>query len=233
VLDNYIKFFRVHERTILVLALLGVTLFSVNKYIDYESAKADARLQAANQTLAVQKEANDKLAVQNQQAQAQYQVLLGQINAQNARLSAEMLQLSQTLAARQKQDAALPMPELANRWENLLSLPTDSIISTVNGLQVSPDGARATVTSLESLPVLQKQLSDETQVADNRSKALDSSQAIVVGLQSQVSGLQLQFTDQTKQCDARVAVAKKSKWKYFKAGAVVGFVTGVLTGHYL
>lgn len=232
-LDNYIKFFRVHERTILVLALLGVTLFSVNKYIDYESAKADARLQAANQTLAVQKEANDKLAVQNQQAQAQYQVLLGQINAQNARLSAEMLQLSQTLAARQKQDAALPMPELANRWENLLSLPTDSIISTVNGLQVSPDGARATVTSLESLPVLQKQLSDETQVADNRSKALDSSQAIVVGLQSQVSGLQLQFTDQTKQCDARVAVAKKSKWKYFKAGAVVGFVTGVLTGHYL
>lgn len=232
-LDNYIKFFRVHERTILVLALLGVTLFSVNKYIDYESAKADARLQATNQTLAVQKEANDKLAVQNQQAQAQYQVLLGQINAQNARLSAEMLQLSQTLAARQKQDAALPMPELANRWENLLSLPTDSIISTVNGLQVSPDGARATVTSLESLPVLQKQLSDETQVADNRSKALDSSQAIVVGLQSQVSGLQLQFTDQTKQCDARVAVAKKSKWKYFKAGAVVGFVTGVLTGHYL
>jgi len=83
------------------------------------------------------------------------------------------------------------------------------------------------------LPVLQKQLSDETQVADNRSKALDSSQAIMVGLQSQVSGLQLQFTDQTKQCDARVAVAKKSKWKYFKAGAVVGFVTGVLTGHYL
>jgi hypothetical protein len=230
-LDNYIKFFKVHERALIVFALLGVTLIGINKYFDRASKETDARLQAAQATLAAQKEADDKLATQNQAAQAQYQVLIGQVNAQNARLSGEILQLSQSLAARQKQDAALPLPELATRWETILSLPPSTITSTENGLNVSSDGARATVSSLESLPVLKQQLADETTVADNRARGVDSAQSLVVGLNQQVSGLNLQLVDSGKACDARVAAVKKSRWKWFKWGFVSGFLSGAYVGH--
>lgn len=232
-LESWIKFFKAHERILATVIILAVIAFLGNKYLDYSAQKADTRLQAANQTLAVQKEANEKLAAQNQQAQAQYQILLGQINAQNARLSAEMIQLSQTLAARQKQDQALPLPDLALRWQALLTLPANSITSTENGLQVSPDASRATVSSLESLPVIKQQLSDETQIASDKDKQIASLGGVVNGQNQQIAGLNSQLVDAGKACKAEVAVAKKSRWKYFRAGAVAGFVAGILTGHYL
>lgn len=232
-LDNYIKWFKAHEKVLALILVVAMIVFLGNKYLNSSYDAAVAREKSAEQVLQVQKEANDKLAIQNQQAQAQYQVLLGQLNSQNQRLSAEMLTLSQTLAARQKQDVSLPLPELATRWQDLLSLPANSITSTENGLQVSPEGARATVTSLESLPVLQKQLSDETIIADNKSKELDSSTTLVVGLNQQITGLNLQLSDSSKACKTEVAVARKSRWKWFKVGVVTGFVAGVVTGHYI
>ncbi len=230
-LDNYIKWLRAHHTVLLIIAVFGTLLFLGNKYLNASYDAAVAREKSAEQTLQTQKEANDKLAVQNQQAAAQYQVLLGQVTANNKKLTAEMLQLSQTLVARQKQDSTLPLPELASRWEFLIG--TSGISSTENGLQASPDAARATVSNLETLPVIKQQLADETTLASDKDKQISSLGGVVDGLNTQVAGLNSQLVDSSKACQAQIAVAKRSRWKYFKAGAVFGFVAGVFTGHYL
>jgi hypothetical protein len=230
-LDNYLKWFKAHERLAIVLIVAGVLLFVGNKYLNTSYDAAVAREKSAEQTLTTQKEANDKLAAQNQQAVAQYQVLLGQVTADNKRLTSEISQLSQTLAARQKTDAALPMPDLAARWEFLIG--TSGISSTENGLLSSPSASRATVSSLESLPVLRQQLSDETEISSGKDKQITSMNVVVTGLSDQINGLNVQLTDSAKACQAQVAVARKSKWRWFKFGFVTGFVGGVAAGHYL
>ena len=230
-LDNYIKFIRAHEVLLLIVLGLGATAFIFNKALDKSYDAAVAREKSAEQTLQAQKEQNDKLAAQNQQAAAQYAILLGQVTADNKKLTAEMLQLSQTLATRQKQDAALPLPELASRWEFLIG--TSGISSTGNGLLISPPAGIQTVQSLESLPVLKQQLMDQTALSSDKDKQISSLGGIIMGDNEQIAGLNIQLSDASKACKAEVAVAKKSKWKYFKAGAVVGYVAGLLTGKYL
>jgi len=230
-LDNYIKFAKAHEKLLLIVLFFGVAGFLGNKYLNASYDAAVAREKSAEQTLQVQKEANDKLAAQNQQAAAQYQVLLGQVTADNKKLTAEMFQLSQTLAARQKQDAALPLPELASRWEVLIG--TSGISSTENGLQASPDAARATVSNLESLPVIRQQLADETTLASDKDKQIASLGRVVNGQNTEIAGLNIQLTDASKACQAEVAVARKSKWRWFKFGVVTGFIGGLAAGHYL
>jgi hypothetical protein len=221
-----------HEKPVIYTLVLAVVLFLGNKYLNYESARADARNQAAQQTLATQKEANDKLAVQNQEAQQQYQSLLGQLNAQNAKLTAEMVTLGQSLAARQKQDSVLPAPDLALRHEALLGI-SSGVSSTENGFIVSSPAEIQTVQNLESLPVARQQLADETTLATDKDKQITSLGGVVNGLNTQIAGLNSQLVDSGAACKAEVAVARKSRWKWFKAGAVVGFAAGVLTGRYL
>ena len=214
-----------HERLLIVLVLAGVLVFLGNKYLNSAADKADARNQAAQATLAAQKEANDKLAIQVQQDAAQYQVMLGQLNTQNAKLVTQIAVLSQSLAARQKQDATLTLPELALRHQALLGVST-GVSSTENGFVVSPPVETQTVQELESLPVIKQQLVDETSLADNKSKALDGSQALVVDLNKQVTGLQSQAVDSDKACKAQVDAlkkdARKSKRNWFLRGAAVG-----------
>jgi hypothetical protein len=231
VLDNYLKWFKAHEFLAIALIIVVPVALLGNKALNKDYDAAVAREKSAVQTLQTQKEQNDKLAVQNQQAQQQYQVLLGQVSADNKKLTAEMLQLSQTLAARQKQDAALPLPELASRWEFLIG--TSGISSTENGLLSSPEASRATVSNLESLPVIKQQLADETTLASDKDKQITSLGQVVNGQNTEIAGLNIQLTDASKACQAEVAVARKSKWRWFKFGLVTGFVAGVATGHYL
>ena len=228
-LDNYIKWFKAHEFILALAIIMAVIGFAGNKYLNLEATKADARNQAAQATLVAQQKANEALAQQNQQAQAQYQVLLGQLNAQNQRLTAEMLTLSQTLASQQKKDSALPAPELALRHEALLGV-SSGVASTENGFLVSPANELQTVQSLESLPVLQKQLSDETQIASGKDKQIASINTVVTGLNGQINGLNLQLTDSSKACDAKLADikanARKSKRNWLLRGLAIGATVG-------
>src|SRR5580698_3029220 len=109
-LEKYMSFFKVHERLLLLLVLLGVALFGLNKYYDYESQKANARNQTTQAVLAAQKESDAKQALVVAAVKEHDALIQKTMSVQNARLSGEILQLSQSLAARQKQDAALPLP---------------------------------------------------------------------------------------------------------------------------
>lgn len=224
------KFLLAHERLLLGITLLGIILFLGNKYLTSEASKAEARAQAAQTTLESQKQANVALAQQNAVAQQQYTNLLNQVNQQNARLTSEVVQLGQSLAARQKQDASLPLPELATRWENLLGVSA-GIQATPDGLSVNQSVSVQTTQALEQLPVVKQQLSDETSVAGNQEKQLVAANGLVTDLNKQVSGLNLQVQEGSKACDARVAavkaVQKKTRLHRFLEGVGVG--AGVVT----
>lgn len=223
-LDNYIKWFKAHEAILASVLILGTVLFLGNKYLDRASSEADARNQAAQQTLAAQKEANDKLAIQNQQAAAQYQVVLGQINAQNQRLTAEMLSLSQSLVARQKQDAGLTTTELAARHESLIGI--SGVNYTENGYLLSSPAELQTVQQLESLPVARQQLVDETTLANNKDKQITSINTVVTGLNEQINGLNLQVVDADKACTTKIDAVKKDARKSKRNWFVGGLLTG-------
>jgi len=224
VLESYLKWFVSHERILALLIIMAVIAFAGNKYLNYSAKKADLENQTAQAALAAQKASDEKQAAVVE-ASKQHALVQQQANAQIARLSAEMDKLSQSLAARQKTDQALPAPELALRHEALLGV-SSGVASTENGFQVSTPVEIQTVQSLESLPVLKQQLSDETAVADNRGKQLDSSTTLVVGLNQRISGLNLQLTDSGKACDAKLADikanARKSKRNWFIKGAAAG-----------
>ena len=67
----------------------------------------------------------------------------------------------------------------------------------------------------------------------DKDKQIASLGQVVSGQNTEIAGLNIQLTDASKACQAQVAVARKSRWKWFKAGAVVGFIGGLATGHYL
>ena len=226
------SFLTTHKHLIICLFVIIPVLYLGNRYFDGQSAAADARNQAAQQVLQAQKEANAQTATQVAAAQAQYQALADKLSTQNASLVTQIASLSQALAARQKQDAALALPDLALRQKALLNI-SSGITAAPTGLLVSPSASVQTVQALEQLPVLKQSLADETALADNRAKVLDSSQALVLDLTRQVSGLNLQLTDSTNACKLQVAAVKKSRWKYFKMGAITGFVGGLFVGHKL
>jgi len=226
------SFLTTHKHLIICLFVIIPVLYLGNRYFDGQSAAANARNQAAQQVLQAQKEANAQTATQVAAAQAQYQVLVGQLNDQNARLTAQITTLSQALTARQKQDAALALPDLALRQEALLNI-SSGITAAPTGLLVSPSASVQTVQALEQLPVLKQSVVDETALAANKDKQLDGQNDVVVELNKEVAGLNLHLVDAGKACQTQVAAVKKSRWRYFKAGAVAGFIAGFVTGHRL
>jgi hypothetical protein len=230
-LEKYITFFKAHEKILALIILAGVTLFSVNKFLDKRYDASVAREQAANVVLKDQVSKNSEIAKNVDALQQQYATLLSGVQKQNAALTAAIAARNQTATAQQSQDADLSLSDLAKRQETLTL--TTGISATPAGLTESPAAAIAVTQQLELLPVLRENLEGERSLSANKDKQITSLNDVVAGINGQVSGLKLQLTDSTKACDARVQVAKRSKWKYFKAGAVVGFIGGVLVGHRL
>lgn len=228
-LEKYLSFFRAHERAILILTALAVIGFGVNKYLDKSYDSAVARNQAAQEVLKDQVAKNADLQKQQDSREQQYQTMLDTLTRQNQSLVSAVAARNQTVAVQQHTDAGIALPELALRHEALLGVST-GVQSTENGFLVTPPVELRTVQALETLPVLQANLKDEQSLSANKDQQIAGLNGVVTGLNGQIGGLQLQITDAGKACDARVSVAKRSRWKWFKAGIVLGFGSGVVVG---
>lgn len=230
-LEKYIAFIRAHHTLALLIAGFGTLLFLGNLYINKSYDTAVARNQAAQEVLKDQVQKNAELQKQQDAREQQYQTMLETLTRQNQSLVSAITNRNQAVAVQQHTDAGLPGVELAARHEALIG--TKGVNYTENGFQVSSPVELQTVQALETLPVLQADLKDEQSLSANKDQQIAGLNGVVTGLNGQVDGLRIQLVDSGKACDARVAVAKKSRWKWFKAGAVVGYMAGVLTGHYL
>jgi multidrug efflux pump subunit AcrA (membrane-fusion protein) len=216
-----------HERLIIV-GILGIGLwFGYGKYADIRAAHDNAILAQAKLTTDAQVKANQQLTAQVQADQAALQQLQTKLEAQNAALVSANTQLATALTQRQHTDAALPLPDLAVRWNQLV--PTAIITAVPAGLAVDPAGAHATVAALEQVDPLKQELTNVTTEKQNDDLLLTQANKNIFDLNAQVQGATKLDTDHQAQCVDQIKVVKaeaaKSKRRWFVIGYIAGFLS--------
>lgn len=226
---------KLHEKLLIVVLCLGFGVFGLSKVYNVESARADEKYTAAQTALADAKANSAALATQSAVQAQQYQALVTALAAQNASLASAIASRQTALPVQQATDARLPLTDLATRLATLGQAPVGSVSVVGDKIDLTQLGAVAVTQTLEQVPVLQGNLADEIQIAQNKQQELEKSDLLADGLNAQIVGLNVQLTDQTKACTAQVAAVKaegkKNSIKWFKRGFIVGFVSGLWAGH--
>jgi len=213
----------------LLMFILGVVLiwFVSGKVQDMIAAHDNANLQAQKLVTEAQVKANQQLAEQVQTDAENLKALQVKFEAINAQLAQANSTLAAALANRQKTDAALPLPDLAIRWHEIL--PGASPTATPTGVSLDSLGAHATVSALEQIQPLKDQLANETTMKNNDDALLTAANTSIFDLNKRVDGLNLLLVDNDKQCKLDIKVVKdaaaKSKRRWFIIGYVAGFIS--------
>jgi hypothetical protein len=219
---TWINLVKAHEKMVVIL-IAGALAFhfygkTINAWVDYEKSKAKPA------QVIVQKDDTETKILAAQLAQLRQQYAL-----QTQKLEADLAKTQADLATRQAQDAVLPLPELATRWEELVVAPAGSVTSNPNGtITVTGDVAHTTVSELEKVPALTEQLLD-TQTELKGCTTLSTQKDTVIA-----QGVKDLTDEKTSHKDdvAQLKAEKKKSWlNGFKWGAIVGLVGGAFVGH--
>ena len=136
------------------------------------------------------------------------------------------------LQQQQATDKTLPMPELGNRWAELINAKAGDLVATTDGMTVSPQAALDTTLALEQVPVLTKNLADAEVQITNGQNELAKANVVITDEAKQVDGLNTALADQktadAKELTAVKAQARKGKLHAFLYGLGVG--AGAVTG---
>ncbi len=235
-----------HERLILVLIAAIVLWFGYGKYAQIRLDHDNAALQQQKLVVAAQVQQNAALAVQAQKDAVQaaadkaaLQAITDKVTAQNQQLTAANVALAAAVTKQQKADAALPVPDLVNRWAQLApGTNFTGAIGSGNNVTVTPSNALATVQALEQIKPLKDSLANETQKFDNdetiigsQNKSIFDLNGSITTLNASVAGKNKLIVDNTKQCvDEKKVMTdefRKSKRHWFVAGFITGFVSHV------
>lgn len=202
---------------VLGIALLsGVYLFE-SKYAAIETAKANA----AEQALAVEKDHSAQLANLFATNQAQR-------DKDNA---AFLLTIAQTQSQAKVQiihDKALPAPDLGHRIETITGFKQNTItLDASQDLIVPLPLAVDIVTRLDQGLADAQTVVQQNGIIKNQAATITDQTAIIA---EDKKVLTTQIETDAKVLKAEKANARKSKWKWFAAGAIVGFVGRGFTG---
>ena len=222
-----IAFLKAHERLIAFVLGCALLWFVSGKIESVIAAHDSANLAATKATLAAQVQTDaERQALITQQA-ADYKALAAKYQAQDAALAQANVALVQALTKQQKVDAALPIPQLVVRWQQLV--PDAGLTVTPTGVAITEAGAHATVNELEKVHVLDAELTNEKQVCTNTAALLTAANQQFVTLNGQVGGLNAELKDSANVCKAQIAVvkaeARKSKRRWFIGGFIAGFAS--------
>ncbi len=233
-LENYLSWFKHHERLVLVAAGLLFLTFGVYKGLGYLEKRDQRIYDKRTAVLEAQVEVNKVTAQQNAALAQQYADLAKQVMADNTKLALAITARDAATKVQIEKDKTLPPPELATRWELLAGLPLDTVKPTPGSLFTITDaGARQTVVALETIPQLKADLDDTRTQSANKEKQVVAQTGVITGLHVEIDGLGRQIVDADKACKAEVTLlkvqAKKSKMKWFFSGAVAGFLVRPLS----
>lgn len=214
-----------HERLALALIAGVVLWFAIGKIDTLIANHDNANLQQAKIVAQVQQEKNDALTKQVAQDKADYEALVAKVDARDAQLQQLQVQLVTALAKQQQVDKTLTPTELTQRWNMLV--PEAGAATTPTGVTLPSEGARATVIELEKAPVLQQQLTAETEELTNAQSLLVAEGQQVTDRDILITGLKAGAVADAKVCTDKIATvqadARKSKRRWFYAGVVVGW----------
>ena len=214
-IEKWVALVKAHERLIII-AVAAFVLFRAGQGIENIILKHDAKAAESAATLVQQD------TVSNKQLQDQLTSMKASADAQTAKLKADIQSQLASLAAQKKKDTSSTPAQIADRWEQLLPLRPGSITSVdPSTTGVTNDAANQTVQALEEIPVLKSQVVDLT-------LELTTTQGIVAQQDNTITGLNKQIVDEKLSHVAEVKLAKdrgkKSFWRGFKIGLVVGVV---------
>lgn len=215
-IGHWVTIIKAHEKLLLaVIATLLLWHFG-NKAYDAYGLHLNATQKADNAQIA-QIESN------NAQIQAKLDQLKATVDA-NAKIDdAKIAASKQKLVVVQKVDAALPLPELSQHWQDILALPSGSITPQTNGtVAVTTDAAHATVNELEKIPALTDQL------AATQDK-LNGCTSVVAQQGTQITGLKDDITAEKKGRTDDAKIAKHNQRTAWLRGFKWGFITGAVT----
>jgi hypothetical protein len=227
-----------HERIVIVFLALLVTSWGLGKALDARAALTAARATSAEQALVAQKTLDTQNASQILQLSQQYQQLTQTLASQNIQLNASLAQRQASQAAQVAVDTHLSPTDLATRLQTLgNALPEDVSVVSGGRIDLTQAGAVKITQSLEVIAPLQADLKDTTATLQTAQGALVKANEVITGQTKQITGLGLAAVDQDKVCKTQIAAVKaegrKSKFKLFKLGFILGFGTGAYIGHML
>ena len=224
-----------HERIVIVALVLLVGGWGLGKYLDIAASRSEARATAAEQALVDQKAQNAQYAAQVAQVEQQYVAMVQALAAQNAALAQAVAQRQASQTANQTHDAVLPLPDLANRLKTIGNAPEGSVSVLGDKIELSQPGAVAVTQTLETIPTLQGDLRDTQAALGATQTTLTQAGTVVADKDKQITGLNLQITDQEKSCTTRIASvtaeSRKKQMSWFKRGLILGFLGGLFAGH--
>ena len=224
-----------HETIVIVALCLILGFFIVYKGSSIMASYEQHKAEQANTALAIQKSQADAALEQAKTMLADYESALNASVKENAALAAAITTRDKVTSSQQQTDAKLPPSGLATRWQGLVH--DTGIQSAPSGFSVTDSAGLATVQTLELVPTLQQDLSDETKKTGNLQTDVDKANALISQGKIAVNGLQLQLVDQDKACKIQIKTvedkARRSKLRWFGAGFITGFIGGAWTGFHL
>jgi len=229
-----------HERIIIVAMVLAVGAFGLNKWLDKSAIDAASKAAVAQQVAAVQHEADQKIAAAveqqtalfNHEQQIREQEMASLVAAVASRDAASTTRVNNVLAPKPITDV---LTDLSAAYPKISFDPT-AITQDGKLAFPLPTVQQFTAAKIEG-DTAKADLLDTKKELDTTTAGLVASTSLVGALQNQVTGLQTELTTQGS-ADAAVlkaekAKARKSKLGWFKFGLGVGYVAGLVTGHYI
>lgn len=205
-----------------------ILLFIAYKTFNSIDTIENHKYQQATATLTAQKQQNDEALSQAKATLAQYEQALQNASTENANLAIAISKRNDQVTVQQQSDAKLAPSQLATRLQGLID--NTGVQNTQSGFALTNDATLDIVEQLEQIPALKLDLTDEQTKEASTEKALTDANSVITQGKAIISGLQLQLTDQQKQCtievDKEKADARKSRLKWMGIGAILGFIGG-------
>ena len=198
---------------VLLAASLGLGIYLVeSKYASLQEARATA----AEQALAVEKDNESKLTQAFQQAQTQR-------DAENAQFQQTILALQKQTQVQIVHDKALPAPELGHRIETLTAFKQGTVTLDSNQDLIVPlPLGQQIVAQLDQGLADSQTLVQQAGIIKNQGDTI-SGQISIIAEGKKV--LAAQIDTDTKVLNAEKAKCRKSKWRWFGAGYIAGFLS--------
>ncbi len=208
-----------------------IVVFALGLTYTIESKVADRSEQKYEQLQAI----SNLKDQQNTQFQQQIAQQVTQLQAQTNQLQADKVQqatiitnLTQQLTAQKAKDVTLPPAALADRISTLA--PGGTVTVDPRGYLLDQAAGVAVVQTLESVPVLQQQLTaDNKAIKDDDGTIANDATVLAAEKQSHTSdvgAVQAKLDASNQEITAVKEQARKSKFKWFLAGVVTGFTLG-------
>lgn len=220
-IGHWVTFIKAHEKLLLTVIVCLTLVHFGDKAYDAYGQHLKNNVIADNAKIATIEQANAKI-------EADLLALKASVDAKAIQDDAKIAKAKQTIVIKEKEVAALPLPELSKEWVSMLTQPpldASSITPQTNGtIVVSSDAAHQTVNQLEKIVPLQIQLDATNDKLAGCTSVRVQQDKDITGLKADIAGKDKKIADDAKQAKHDI---RSAYLKGLKHGLIIGVPVGV------